>query len=126
MLVDNGADVNAQGGKYGNALYAASAKGYQEIVQILVDNKADVNAQGGFYGKDNALYTASERGHQEIVQLLLDTRKDDKDINLKRSMSPLFAVDGDQKKSSVVIQRQPNKRKYIELGQESITKKPCI
>ena len=34
-LLDNDAEVNAQGGKYGNALQAASDKGHEEVVQLL-------------------------------------------------------------------------------------------
>ncbi|KAL6410100.1 hypothetical protein AUP68_06511 [Ilyonectria robusta] len=73
-LVDKGADVNAQGGFYGNALQAASHRGHHEIVQLLLDKGADVNAQGGFYG--NALYAASQGDHHEIAQLLLDKGAD--------------------------------------------------
>ncbi|KAL4756031.1 uncharacterized protein BDW70DRAFT_166850 [Aspergillus foveolatus] len=73
-LIGNGADVNAQGGEYGNALQAASSGGYQEIVTLLLDKGANVNAQGGVYG--NALYAASEGGYQEIVTLLLDKGAD--------------------------------------------------
>jgi hypothetical protein len=32
MLLDQGADVNAQGGHYGSALQAASAEGHKEVV----------------------------------------------------------------------------------------------
>lgn len=39
-VLNDGADVNAQGGWYGNALQAASSGGHQEILQILVDNGA--------------------------------------------------------------------------------------
>ncbi|KAK4166291.1 putative vegetative incompatibility protein, partial [Cladorrhinum sp. PSN259] len=53
MLIEKGADVNAQGGCYGNALQTASWNGHKEIVHMLMDKGADVNAQGGFYG--NAL-----------------------------------------------------------------------
>ncbi|KAF2135060.1 uncharacterized protein K452DRAFT_314243, partial [Aplosporella prunicola CBS 121167] len=45
-LLDKGADVNAQGGTFGNALYAASSEGHEKIVQMLLDKGADVNAQG--------------------------------------------------------------------------------
>ncbi|KAJ4034165.1 hypothetical protein NW758_011123 [Fusarium oxysporum] len=69
-LMTEGADVNAQGGEYGNALQAASYEGNLEVVQLLLDQGADVNAQGGEYG--NALQAASLRGNLEIVQLLLD------------------------------------------------------
>ncbi|EXU98136.1 ankyrin repeat protein, partial [Metarhizium robertsii] len=68
LLLDKGADVNAQGGLYGTTLHAASSGGHLEIVQLLLDKGADVNAQGGEYG--TALQGASSRGHLEIVQLL--------------------------------------------------------
>jgi ankyrin repeat protein len=73
-LLRKGADINAQGGHYGNALQAASSKGHQEIVILLLDQRADVNAQGGYYG--NALLAASSNGHQEIVKLLVDNGAD--------------------------------------------------
>ncbi|EGU74404.1 hypothetical protein FOXB_15094, partial [Fusarium oxysporum f. sp. conglutinans Fo5176] len=62
-LTTEGADVNAQGGFYGNALQAASLHGNLEIVQLLLDKGADVNAQGGQYG--NALQAASYKGKLE-------------------------------------------------------------
>ncbi|CAG8262934.1 unnamed protein product [Penicillium salamii] len=68
LLLDKGADVNADGGKYGNALQAASAEGHRAIVTLLLDKGADVNADGGKYG--NAIQAASAEGHQEIVTLL--------------------------------------------------------
>jgi ankyrin repeat protein len=70
ILLENGADVNTQGGFYGNALYAASRGGHVEVVKILLERGADVNAQGGEYG--NALQAASQRGHLGIVQVLLE------------------------------------------------------
>ncbi|KAH8745815.1 ankyrin repeat-containing domain protein, partial [Diaporthe sp. PMI_573] len=47
MLLDKGADVNTQGGEYGNALHAASHQGHKEVVQMLLDKGADVNTRGG-------------------------------------------------------------------------------
>ena len=41
MLLEKGADVNAQGGDYGNALQAASAGGYDKVVQMLLENGAN-------------------------------------------------------------------------------------
>jgi ankyrin repeat protein len=70
MLLDKGADVNAQGGYYGNALQAASERGHEQVVKMLLNKGAKVNAQGGRYG--NALYAASERGHEQVVKILLD------------------------------------------------------
>ena len=53
LLLERGADVNAQGGYYSNALWAASWKGHQEVVELLLERGADVNTQGGYYS--NAL-----------------------------------------------------------------------
>ncbi|KAL4793151.1 hypothetical protein BDV19DRAFT_231391 [Aspergillus venezuelensis] len=66
--------INAQGGRYGNALQAASFRGHEKMVQILLDQGADVNAQGGRYG--NALQAASSEGHEKLVQILLDQGAD--------------------------------------------------
>ena len=45
-----GADVNAEDGKYGTALQAASFGGHEKVVELLVKQGADVNAQGGSHG----------------------------------------------------------------------------
>jgi hypothetical protein len=70
LLLDKGAEVNSEGGYYGNALQAASAGGHEQIVKMLLDAGAEVNAQGGKYG--NALQAASAGGHEQIVKTLLD------------------------------------------------------
>ncbi|KAK4182398.1 ankyrin repeat-containing domain protein [Podospora australis] len=70
QLLEHGADVNMEGGHFGNALYAASVKRYTEIVRQLLEHGADVNAQGGHFG--NALNAASAEGYTKIVQQLLE------------------------------------------------------
>jgi hypothetical protein len=40
MLLDAGAEVNAQGGRYGNTLQAASGGGHEKVVQILLEKGA--------------------------------------------------------------------------------------
>ena len=70
LLLNKGAEVNAQGGHHGSALQAASAGGHEQVVKILLDAGAEVNAQGGDYG--NALQAASYRGHEQVVKTLLD------------------------------------------------------
>ena len=51
LLLENGADVNAEGGKYRNALQAALSKGHKEIVKLLLDKGAE---------GENAVQAASE------------------------------------------------------------------
>jgi ankyrin repeat protein len=70
MLLDEDADVNVQGGHYGNALQAASLSGHEQVIKMLLDKDADVNAQGGHYG--NALQAASYRGYKQVVKMLLN------------------------------------------------------
>ncbi|KAJ6126271.1 hypothetical protein N7471_010764 [Penicillium samsonianum] len=74
MLLERGADVNAQGGFYGNAFQAACAGGHDKIAQMLLERGADVNAQGGSYG--NAFQAACARGHDKIAQMLLERGAD--------------------------------------------------
>ncbi|KAH9203372.1 ankyrin repeat-containing domain protein [Leptodontidium sp. 2 PMI_412] len=74
LLLGKGADANAQGGRYGNALQAASLEGHEAIVALLLEKGADVNAQGGEYY--NALQAASAGGHETIAALLLEKGAD--------------------------------------------------
>ncbi|GAQ12256.1 hypothetical protein ALT_9577 [Aspergillus lentulus] len=64
LLLDHGADVDAQGG---SALLAASKEGHCRTVQLLLGYGADINTQSG-----SALLEASKEGHYRTVQLLLD------------------------------------------------------
>ncbi|KAK6342187.1 hypothetical protein TWF730_001666 [Orbilia blumenaviensis] len=98
LLISAGAEVNAQGGFFGNALQAAIAmsglrsyngnmkSGSNQIlyvVQTLLGYGADVNAQGGFFG--NALQAAAVAAggrkyslgiKAKVIQLLLDAGAD--------------------------------------------------
>jgi ankyrin repeat protein len=80
LLVEAGADVDAQGGDYGNVLYgsefgnplyAASRGGHEAVVKLLVEAGADVDAKGERYD-DNALQAASYGGHEAVVKLLVE------------------------------------------------------
>ena len=70
ILLNQGADVNAKGGSYVNALSAASYEGHEAVVRLLLEKGANINAQGGFYG--NALSAAAYEGHEGVVRLLLE------------------------------------------------------
>lgn len=73
-LLKKGADVNATGGFYGNALQAASSLGDEPVVRLLLDKRAGVNTVGGLYGR--ALRVASYAGKKSVVPLLLDKGAD--------------------------------------------------
>jgi hypothetical protein len=66
--------LQVQGGRYSNALQAASVGGDELVVKLLLDKGANANAQGGDYG--NALQAASLRGHEAIVRMLFDKGAD--------------------------------------------------
>ena len=74
LLLDRGADVNAQGGEYGAVLQAVAYHGNKYIVQLLLDRGVDVNAKGGGYG--TALQVAAFEGHESIVQFSFDRGAD--------------------------------------------------
>ncbi|KAK6342278.1 hypothetical protein TWF730_001754 [Orbilia blumenaviensis] len=67
LLEEFGANANATGSEYGNALTAAAFDGTLEIVTMLLDGGADVNSPNGW-----ALQTAAEQGHLHIVELLIE------------------------------------------------------
>ncbi|KAL2126120.1 hypothetical protein VTI74DRAFT_1646 [Chaetomium olivicolor] len=81
MLLEKGADVNAQGGLYGTALQMAIAapEGKEEIVAMLLEKGADVNAQDGLYGTALQMAIAAFPGEDKkdkIVAMLLEKGAD--------------------------------------------------
>jgi ankyrin repeat protein len=78
LLLDNWANINAQGGLYGSAIQAASALGNEQIVELLLKRGAHVNTRGGKYG--SAIQAASASCNEQIVRLLLER---DANVNLK-------------------------------------------
>ncbi|KAJ7114820.1 hypothetical protein C8R44DRAFT_880892 [Mycena epipterygia] len=64
FLLEEGADVNAAGGYYGNALQAVCTEGGIEIMRLFLEKGADVK-----YG--NALHAGCAEGHTDTVRLLL-------------------------------------------------------
>jgi hypothetical protein len=72
LLLDYGANTNAQGGVYGSALQAASYLGNEKMVCLPLDYGVGINAQGGKYGSalqayGNALQAASYNGNEEVM-----------------------------------------------------------
>lgn len=74
LLLQNGADVNAETGKWGSALQAATSYGRTEVVKLLLKHGAKVNAQGGECG--SALAAASLGCQSIIVSILLQNGAD--------------------------------------------------
>ncbi|KAJ7431081.1 ankyrin repeat-containing domain protein [Mycena galericulata] len=85
LLIDNGADVNAQGGIYKSALGAALFGGNTEMVEFLMDQGAHLNSDGEnplswetrnemVFG--TALQVASVWGQIGTVQFLLQQKAD--------------------------------------------------
>ena len=68
VLLDHGADVNAQDSIDWTPLHLASCEGHLKVVQLLLDYGATVNAQSG---DGSPLHLASDWGNLEVVRLLL-------------------------------------------------------
>ncbi|KAF7517988.1 hypothetical protein G7054_g13615 [Neopestalotiopsis clavispora] len=67
LLLDRfGADANAQGDQYGNALTASAYDGTLDILKVLLDHGAKADSAEGW-----ALQTAATEGHVDIVKELL-------------------------------------------------------
>ena len=71
LLLERGANVNAQPGSYGTALHNAVISGNEALVRLLVGRGADVNAPEGEYG--TVLETAAAMGDKAVMRLLLDS-----------------------------------------------------
>jgi ankyrin repeat protein len=69
LLLELGADVNVQGGKYGNALNATSLNGDLEVMSWLLDKGANVNPQSS--SNRTALQAASWAGHWELYMVVM-------------------------------------------------------
>ncbi len=74
LLLDAGADVNAQDSFYRTALQGAAYQGHSETVRLLLNAGADVNLRSIIYG--TALHAAASQGHDETVRLLLNAGAD--------------------------------------------------
>ncbi|KAK6214604.1 hypothetical protein LQW54_004326 [Pestalotiopsis sp. IQ-011] len=79
IIDEGGVGINATGGKYGTALYAASREGFQGVVNILLDHGADVN-MGWFL--ISPIYVAIAAEHYAVVQLLFDKCTDRIEISM--------------------------------------------
>ena len=68
LLLEHGADINAQTQSGRTPLHEASYCGALEVVRLLLERGADVEAKDE--DGETALQEAAERGHDEVVELL--------------------------------------------------------
>ena len=79
LLIENGADIDAQDKYQRTALMRASARGNTDMVALLVENGADVNVKDQ---KDlSALDIAIKFAHDDIVSLLPKPQTDSVDTD---------------------------------------------
>ncbi|KAH8800556.1 ankyrin repeat-containing domain protein [Flagelloscypha sp. PMI_526] len=69
LLVENGADVKNEGGRFGSPLQAAASHGVLGVVKFLVEKGADVNEEGGQYG--TVLQAAARSRALDVVEFLV-------------------------------------------------------
>ena len=90
-LLRRGADVNAQGGYYGNALHAASHQGHEAVVKLLLGS-GNVDVYSKANGGRTPLLTAAINGHEAVVKLLLGSGNVDINWNDNIGWTPLSSA----------------------------------
>jgi len=68
VLLDNGADVNAEAITGSTPLHLAAEEGHESVVQVLLENGADLNIQDN--DGDTPAALARKNGHREVLQVM--------------------------------------------------------
>lgn len=78
LLLGLGADVNEQGGLFGNPLQAAAycSRGDLDVVELLLREGANVNAKGGRYGSVLQAAVCATHENLDLIQMILDQGAD--------------------------------------------------
>ncbi|MGH6929529.1 MAG: ankyrin repeat domain-containing protein [Dongiaceae bacterium] len=79
LLIDAGADINAQAANKDSPWLVAGALGRTEILRAMIPKRPDFSLRNRYGG--NALIPACERAHVEAVKLLLTTEIDVNHVN---------------------------------------------
>lgn len=90
LLEEPHVDIDAEGGRQGNALQAASSRSREKIAKLLIGKGADVNVCCGYHG--SALIAASAEGSETIVKMLIDKGADVNFNNLKRPIQCVLDI----------------------------------
>ena len=72
MLLEYVAEVNAQGGCYGNALQVAAYRRYLDIVKLLLEYGADVSIQSKLATRLSLFHIGTESNNLAILEILCD------------------------------------------------------
>ena len=70
VLIDYGADINANDGDHWTPLHWACFEGHKAVVELLVDRGATIDAIDPSW--ETPLLVASQRGYHQIAQVLLE------------------------------------------------------
>ncbi|KAK8124989.1 ankyrin repeat-containing domain protein [Apiospora kogelbergensis] len=113
-LLETGAEINAQGGHYGNALQAASFQGHEAIVRLMLENGADWTAPT--QSELMPLHASLRYGHVSVIQLLLNKDSEScNEDNLGRSLL-FYALQGGLEAFDLVRDRQMHINKTDHYG----------
>ncbi|AVP87644.1 hypothetical protein phytr_7040 [Candidatus Phycorickettsia trachydisci] len=112
ILIESGADVNAESDYWQRPLHLAVKNGQLDIVRLLLDRGADINASSIHVG--TPLQLAAKKGQEEMVRLLLDRGAD---IKAPSGREPLewAAAEGHVKVVELLLDRGAD----IEAGHET-------
>lgn len=76
LLIDHGADIEAQNNDGLTPIVEAARNGHLAVVELLLDRGVDVNAKDGSRLEETALFIAAGCNYVEISQLLIDRGAD--------------------------------------------------
>src|SRR5690606_4086990 len=101
LLLDRGANINAQGDQYGTILHTAVRYGNIEVVRLLLDRGADINVQGGQSG--TVLQSAIDKKEIKVIELLLEKGVDISYLHSSYSYLTILQVAAKMGKTEVIL-----------------------
>ena len=115
LLLENGADVEAEGGQRGeNALMLAATYGCTEMVKLLLEYGANIKAVS-FYGV-TALIFSARGGHTETAKLLLENGADMEVKNINGVTALMSALNMGQTETVKILKDEIERRKQLKMA----------
>ncbi len=94
LIIENGADINADDEKGNTPLMFACLMQKKAIVKLLINNKVEINSQA-YYG-DTALKLSCQDNNQDIVELLIRNGANVNIVNYSQESALMTAVNNEQ------------------------------